>query len=64
MGKSSAKWIKFVLFGKKKSSSRFGSTEAKDLSVRSSSSSVVLECCYDFDFLSVPQVQLRSRDLF
>jgi hypothetical protein len=32
--------------------------------VRSSSSSVVSECCYDFDFLSVPQVQLMSRDLF
>jgi hypothetical protein len=30
----------------------------------SSSSSVVSECCYDFDFLSVPQVQLRSSDMF
>ena len=62
MGKSPVKWIKSVLFGKK-SSSRSGSTKAKDLSVHSSSSSVVSECCYDFDFLSVPQVQLRSRDL-
>jgi hypothetical protein len=31
--------------------------------VRSSSSLVVLECCCDFNFLSVSQVQLRSRDL-
>lgn len=62
MGKSPAKWIKSVLFGKK-SSSRSGSTKAKDLSVRSSSS-VVSEWCHDFDFLSVPRVQLRSRDLF
>ena len=59
MGKSPAKWIKSVLFGKK-SSSRSGSAKAKDLSVRSSSSSsIVSECCCDVDFLSVPQVQLR-----
>ena len=64
MGKSPAKWSKSVLFERKKSSSKSGSTKAKDLSVRSSSSSGVSECCCDFDFLSVHQVQLRSRDLF
>jgi hypothetical protein len=48
MGKSPAKWIKSVLFGKR-SSSRSGSTKAKDLSVRYSYSSVVSECSYDFE---------------
>jgi hypothetical protein len=35
MGKSPAKWIKSVVFGRKKSSSRSGSTKAKDLQVGS-----------------------------
>jgi hypothetical protein len=61
MGKSPAKWLKSVLFGKK--SSRSASTKAKDLSV--------CEChpsCVDTEilFLWSPimmQLQLENRDL-